>query len=143
MFFVSLKNVFTSICLILTMCLIYQVLFTYVVEKPTSTSKEVRQLDVADLPEVVVCLDPGLNYTALAKYGYYSSYMMGANQKKFVGWNGGGEGESKSSKDILEEALLVPDFNKTRLITWVTYSENYDYGEIEHAEVTSSTGAPK
>ena len=68
---------------------------------------------------------------------------MGANQKKFVGWNGGA-GESKSSDEILEEALLVPDswrFNKTRLISSATYSENnFDFTK---ANVTSSTGAPK
>ena len=124
------------------MYLIYQVMFTYVVEKPTSTSKEVRKLEVADLPEVTVCLDPGLNYTALKKYGYHGTYSVGVIQKKFAGWNGG-ESDTKSSEEILEEALLVPDwrFNKTRLISSAKYAENnFDF---TRSEMTPSTGAPK
>ena len=150
MFFISLKNAFTAICSILTLFLVYQVLFTYIVERPTSTSKEVRPLEVADLPEVVICLDPGLNYTALIKYGYHGSYVMGtksSGKKKFVGWNGG-EGENKSSEEILEEALLVPDswrFNKTRLIFSATYSEfDFDFNfDLEASIMKPSTGTPK
>ena len=135
MFFISLKNMFTSICSILTLYLIYQVLFTNVVEKPTTTSREQKDLDIGDLPEVVVCLDPswspnsthqwdmstyqykrhsraicyldpGLNYTSLMKYGYHSTYSLGVIDKKFTGWNGGAQ-ETKSSDEILEEALEI------------------------------------
>ena len=117
---ISFKNMFTLIGLTLTVYLISDGLLTYKVEKPTTTSKEERHLDITHLPEVLVCLDPGLDYQSLAKYGYYSSYWAGVMHTwgKFVGWNGG-EKETKSSRDILEEALLVPDgwgSNKTRLI---------------------------
>ena len=99
----AFKNVFTLTCSILTLALIYQVMFTYVVEKPTTTSKEEKELQITDLPEVVVCLDPGLNYTSLLKNGYDGGYPLGrrGKEKKFVGWNGI-EHENKSSRDILE-----------------------------------------
>ena len=143
MFFISLKNMSTTICSILTLYLIYQVLFTYVVEKPTNTSREQKDLEISDLPEVMVCLDPGLNYTSLMKYGYHSTYSLGVIDKKFAGWNGGAQ-ETKSSNEILEEVLLVPDswrFNKPRLISSASYLENHI--DLEQSEVTPSTGAPK
>ena len=107
-----------------------------------NNKKKVRPLEAADLPEVVICLDPGLNYTALIKYGYHggSSYPIGAHEYMFVGWNGG-EGESKSSKEILEETLLVPDFNKTKLIEWAGYSENSV--DFTRSEIKPSTSVPK
>ena len=106
----TFKNMFTLMCSILTLILIYQVLFTYVVEKPTTTSEEEKELEVGDFPEVVVCLDTGLSYETLIKYGYHSTYPLGQMKPygKFIGWNGG-EQVNKSSRDILEEALLVPD----------------------------------
>ena len=45
--FVSFKNMFRVMCSILTLALIYQVMFTYVVEKPTTTSKEEKELEIA------------------------------------------------------------------------------------------------
>ena len=126
---VSFKNMFTVICSILALALIYQVLFSFLVTRPTTTSKEEKELEIADFPEVVVCLNPGLNYEALLKYGYYGNYPHGrlgeqlGTMEKFVGWNGG-DHENKSSRDILEEALIVPDswrFNRTRLILGAGY----------------------
>ena len=73
----TFKNTFTLICSILTLALIYQVLFTYVVEKPTTTSKEEKELEITDLPEVVICLNPGLKYKTLMKYGYSGTYLTG------------------------------------------------------------------
>ena len=112
---------FRVICSILTLALIYQVLFTFAVTRPTTTSKEEKELQVADFPEVVVCLNPGLNYESLSRYGYSGTYSLGITEQewKFVGWNGG-EHENRSSLDILEEALLVPD-SWTRLIDAARY----------------------
>ena len=94
----TFKNVFTIICSVLTSYLISDVLVTYVVEKPTTTSKEEKELEITDLPEVVVCLDPGLNYESLEKNGYYGSYVSGqlVFGGKFVGWNGGEHGNKSS-----------------------------------------------
>ena len=141
MYFINFKNLFTFLCSILTLCLISQVLFTYVVKKPTSTTKEEKELENTDLPEVVVCIDPpGLNSTSLERNGYHiSTYWRGVlhpmqRSEKFVGWNGRG-GENKSSHDILEEALLLPEsFNKTKLISYSGYSENYE--DFKESKVT-------
>ena len=92
----TFKNVFTIICSILTSYLICDVLLTYVVEKPTTTSREEKELEITDLPEVVVCLDPGLNYESLEKNGYHGTYVSGEVEGHFVGWNGG-ENQNKSS----------------------------------------------
>ena len=94
----TFKNVFTLICSTLTLYVTYQVLFTFAVTKPTTTSKQEKELDNADLPEVVVCLDPGLNYESLEKNGYYGSYVSGqlVFGGKFVGWNGGEHGNKSS-----------------------------------------------
>ena len=39
--------------------------FRFVVEKPTSTTKMEKKLEMTDLPEVVICIVPGLNPRAL------------------------------------------------------------------------------
>ena len=94
----TFKNMFTLTCSILTLVLIYQVMFTYLVTKPTTSAKEGKELEITDLPEVVVCLDPGLNYESLEKNGYYGSYVSGqlVFGGKFVGWNGGEHGNKSS-----------------------------------------------
>ena len=86
--------------------LIYQELVTFSVTKPTSTTKEEKKLDTSDLPEVVVCLDPGFDTDVMRKYNYRPiNYYKGLNKEHtFVGWNGGGT-ENKSSKNILDEIL--------------------------------------
>ena len=122
MFCISLKNLFTILCSSLTLALVSQVIFTYVVEKPTTTAKVEKRLEVDDLPEVVVCLDHGLNNESLLINGYQNSYWRGAMKPggNFVGWNGEDD-EIKSSHDILEDALIVP--NKTQLIRYAGYSK--------------------
>ena len=86
------KNGFTLVCVSLTMLLIYQELVNFSVTKPTSTSKEEKKLDTSDLPEVVVCLDPGFDTEIKHRYNYRPSrYYKGLNEEHtFVGWNGGG-----------------------------------------------------
>ena len=121
---ISFKNAFTILCSFLTLALIFQVMFTYVVTKPTTTSKEEKKLEITDIPEVVVCLDPGLDYESLFKYHGYqgTEYWRGALHTggKFIGWNGR-EHENKSSHDILKDAFRVPPLNKTKLILNALY----------------------
>ena len=66
----SLKKVFTISCALFALFLICQELFTFAVTKPTSTSKAERDLKIDDLPEVVICLEPGLDSDVLKTYGY-------------------------------------------------------------------------
>ena len=77
-------------------------------------------IDITDLPEVVICLEPGFDSRVLEKYGYsgsYSYYYRGLINNKFIGWNGRKE-ETRSSREILEEALIVSD---TQFIRWAAY----------------------
>ena len=81
MYETNLKNMFTVLCSILTMLLIYQLLLTYLVKKPTTTSEQKKDLELSDLPEVVVCLEPGLNSSALEENGYHPTmYWRGGNR---------------------------------------------------------------
>ena len=101
---VTARTLFTLVCSVLTILLLLQELYNFVITKPTSTSIDEKQLETADIPDVVVCIDPGFNKTALEKYGYSGTYYRGSmDGEKFVGWNGNG---SKSSHEILEEVLL-------------------------------------
>ena len=98
-----IKNIFKAVCLAISVVLIVQLLYVFVEEKPTTTTNLDEQLEITDLPEVVVCMNPGFN---LAKYGYnndrdyWTGYSQPANQ--FVGWNGNDGYLNKSSRDILE-----------------------------------------
>ena len=115
--FCSFRNFFKLICALLTVFLIYQELFTFAIEKPTTTSKEDREIDINDIPDVVMCLEPGIDTNVLRQYGYKQvrSYYRGAINRKFIGWNGNTK-RKKSSKDILEEALIVKDKHIKRSI---------------------------
>ena len=129
-----LKNVFTCLCLAITLILISQLLHTYLIKKPTTTTKIEKELEPYDLPEVVVCLDPGFSKTSANKYGYHVSlYWAGLRTPdlSFIGWNGK-ENESRSSREILEEMFLLPA-NQT-IIKAVAYTENYD--DTYKADVT-------
>ena len=107
-----IKNIFTAVCLAVSLVLVLQLLFVFVEEKPTSTSYLDEELEITDLPEVVVCMNPGFNKTTSLKYGYnnnyyYYYYWAGYSRaKQFVRWNGY-KYYNKSSREILEEALLL------------------------------------
>ena len=106
----TLKNMFTFICSTLTFLLICQELNTFLFLRPTTTSKEEKEVDPADLPETLICLDPGFDPVALKRYGYrkVNKYYRGSlDGVKFVGWNGDQNLENKSSHAILEDALRV------------------------------------
>ena len=124
----SLRKVFTLSCTLLTLLLVYQELINFLVTKPTTTSNEEKELQIRDLPEVVICLEPGLDSKAMEKYGYKSHfyYQGKADGQNFVGWNGR-KGETNSSRDILEEVSVVKNqhTNSTKLITWAAYKTDY------------------
>ena len=47
------------------------------------SSKEERNLETADIPNVVICLDPGFDDKVLRKYGYVSyRYFEGEMNRK-------------------------------------------------------------
>ena len=83
-------------------------------------------------------MNPSYNPVALKNHGYHiSSYWRGAFQpfnSGFFGWNGR-EDEIKSSQEILEEVLLLP--NSTTLAS-AFYTE--DHVNIEKADVTFRNG---
>ena len=103
---ISARKIFTLICSAFTLFLISKLLFTFTVTKPTTTYKEEKELETTDLPEIVVCSEPGFKLEALKKYGYkrgINNYF--GDIGKFTGWNGG-VGVQKSSQEILEESLI-------------------------------------
>ena len=95
MYCISFKNAFTILCSFLTLALIFQVMFTYVVKKPTTTSKEEKKLEITDIPEVVVCLDPGLDYESLTSWLPRNHLLERRIEFKWkvhwLEWKGGGE----------------------------------------------------
>ena len=127
---ISLKNGFSLLCASLTLFLIYKELVNFTVTKPTVSSKEVKELETKDLPEVVVCLVPGFDSKAMLDNHYASWYYRGINSKdKFVGWNGGGR-KVKPSQDIMEEILAFDNQfinDKGRLVKWFYFmNEQYE-----------------
>ena len=132
----TVKNVFAVLCVAMTFFMIFQLLHTFLLEKPTTTAKLEKKLEQSDLPEVVLCVDPGFNNVTLNNHGYHiSTYPLGVVQpnnqeitvSQFVGWNGGND-EVKSSHDILEEALSLPkDYD---LLTYANYTKaHFHYDE--------------
>ena len=89
----------------LTLLLICQEVYEFVILRPTGTSAEERNLESGDFPDVVVCLEPGFESKVLERNGYVArKYYKGEIKKRFVGWNGN---ETKSYDEILEEHLSL------------------------------------
>ena len=103
----TLKNFFSLICTVLTLVMVGQELNTFSIERPTTVSTEEGDIKKADLPEVVICTEPGLDLEEHDKYGYERDvYYRGSHDgKKFVGWNG--VNNEKPSQEILEEVLRI------------------------------------
>ena len=66
----SLEKVFKFACALLTFLLIGQELVNFAIIKPTVTSKEKKGLEIVDIPDVVICMEPGFDIEVLKKYGY-------------------------------------------------------------------------
>ena len=107
-----IQNIFKVLCMAISLFLIGQLLFVFVEEKPTTTTNSEEELEISDLPEVVACMDPGFNNSALKKYGYNIRYywkgISTRSEEEFVGWNGDKD-YNMSSYEILEELLLFPE----------------------------------
>ena len=100
----------------------------FLVEKPTTAAKLEKKLEKSDIPEVVVCMEPGFNHLTLKTVGYrVNTYYRGALQpySSFIGWNGD-TNANKSSHEILEEALLLPKSEALVLVPHIqTYTDIY------------------
>ena len=88
----SLEKIFKFACALLTLLLISQELVNFAIVKPTLTSKEEKGLEFDDIPDVVICIEPGFDIEVLKKYGYKRTllYYRGRrpSDSKFIGWNG-------------------------------------------------------
>ena len=145
------KNVFTLLCLAITVLLIYQLLLDFVVEKPTTAAKLKKQLELDDLPVVMICMrmPHGFNNATLMNHGYHiSTYWRGALQpgfdSQFIGWNGRFN-NNKSSYDILEEALLLPK-TEALIANEGGYTENhtfFDRPEVRFVPAVTAGGSVK
>ena len=130
--FCSFANLCKVICALLTLILICQEVFTFVVEKPTTTSREQKYINIKDIPEVVICLEPGIDTTVLEKYGlhkriYYKGKVIVHYKSKFIGWN---RNETMSANEILEEALIVKDehVKSSKFIFYAKYRSRGNQG---------------
>ena len=121
---ISLKNFFSLICTSLTLYLVYQELYTFSISRPTTISTETGIFEKDDLPELVICSEPGLDIKAVEKYGYrMDKYYRGSyDGQKFVGWNG--VKKDKSSNQILEELLTIKNTSILRLDEEYGFLEN-------------------
>ena len=89
--FLTITNFFTLISTFFTCILLAQVVFKFAITRPTSTSDESATLDYTIFPDVVVCVDPLFDESALKEYGYNGmSYFHGGSsgEDHFIGWNG-------------------------------------------------------
>ena len=77
---ISTRKMFTLVCCVLTFFLISKILFTFAITKPTSTFKGEKELEFFDLPEIVVCPDPGVKFDVLEKYGYTTRLRYSGTQ---------------------------------------------------------------
>ena len=98
----SLEKVFKFACTVLTLFLIGQEVVNFAITKPTVTSMEEKDLEIDDIPEVLICIEPSLDKEVLKKYGYNRSalYFRGSQAQAypgrrangradhFIGWNG-------------------------------------------------------
>ena len=121
--FLTMKKMFTFGCSALTLFFISRLFYTVVVLKPTITYKEEKSLETIDIPEILICLDPGFDIKVIKKYGYergFNYYKGNIPKGVFSGWNGE-NGVQMSSVEILEESLLI---KKNSSIGGIFFSNN-------------------
>ena len=127
----TLRNFFSFTCSLLTVLLICQELYNYEVVRPTSASKEEKELRSSDIPDTVICADPGFDSDVLEKYGYTATtyYRGSMDEKNFVGWNGH-KNESNSAHAIMEESFIV-DKEFSSLFIAIYFSKDSVYGRFD------------
>ena len=126
----SLSSLVQLLCSLLTVFLIYQELVTFTVTRPTTVSSEEKTLDPDTFPEISVCLDPGLNSTAISDLGYKHSlsfYTGSMDDQKFVGRNGIGE-----KKNIVEEIINMK-LDQQFFKEVVSYTKGYVLRDVEQS----------
>ena len=74
----------------MTLYLIYETFYTFVVLRPTFTSHERRDINVDDFPEIILCPEPSIDLQALNSLGYGgpNSYFKGNG---LIGWGNNSE----------------------------------------------------
>ena len=72
----TLKNVFTVLCATITLFMIYQLFVTFVVKKPTTSSKEEKEHEITDLPKVAICMEHGFNNVTLKNTATTSAFTI-------------------------------------------------------------------
>ena len=127
----TFQNLFSFACSLLTVSLICQEFYNYALVKPTSTSKEEKELRSSDIPDTVICADPGFDSAVLEKYGYTATtyYRGSMDEKNFVGWIGNKK-ESNSAHAILEESFIV-DKQFRSMFIGIYFSKDSVYGRID------------
>ena len=108
----TITQLFTLICLCLTLLLVYDELKTFLVIKPAAVSSEEKPLKLQNFPQVSVCFDPGFNTTQIAGHGYKSFWRGSSDGNKFIGWSGqdGRTSHSKLLEDLFTVRLNQPYF---------------------------------
>ena len=101
----TINTLVQLLCTLLTLLLIYQELVTFTVTRPTTVSSEEKILDPETFPEISVCLEPGLNSTAISDLGYQSFYRGSMDGQRFVGWNG--MKENNNIGNIVEDMMTM------------------------------------
>ena len=101
----TINTLVQLLCTLLTLLLIYQELVTFTITRPTTVSSEEMILDQDTFPEISVCLEPGLNSTAISELGYQSFYRGSMDGQRFVGWNG--RRENNSIDNIVEDMMTM------------------------------------
>ena len=127
----TLQSLFSFACSLLTVFLICQEFYIYALVKPTSTSKEEKELQTSDIPDIVICTEPGFDPTVLEKYGYTATtyYRGSMDERNFVGWNGH-ENENNSAHAIIEEAFIV-DNQFRSIFIGIYFSKDSVYGRFD------------
>ena len=104
-----MKNCLQMLCTCLTMFLILKELVNFTITRPTTISSEEGILNSDTFPEITVCLDPGLNSTAIHELGYpkVSPFYRGSSDEiNFIGWNGRRE-EDKNTTNNVEDVMTL------------------------------------
>lgn len=106
----------------------FQVVFKFAVNKPTSSSQEHAMFNYHTFPDVVVCVNPAIDQEVSRTYGYKDpfAYSLGYTGwgESFVGWNG--ERGDNNSAEILDELMNVKT-KDSGVISTIYYIENGVY----------------
>ena len=119
-----------SLCLLLSLYLLYDELCLYFVKRPTLVSETKSRTENQLFPVITVCLLDGVDSAILAKLGYTATaspshdYFFGnfmpfrnISDFSFVGWSG--DGQHSKPLELMERAMLVQN---TSLVSKARFS---------------------